>query len=739
MSKQFNLVFGPKSLVSWGERGSLLLPGALCRAWGHVQLPAWAVADLDLDDGQTIGDLFSCDWPAESFKRARIEKYLSRMLQFRLDTVRDDQLVAGEWPSGLDPSALPFATRTINLIRDAKLPSSGQELIELTYGDLMSIPGMGPRSALDMAATLETAMYVYRSAGALSAGSDSVTEIDRPGTLAEVYKLAEGLEIDEISSKDPRFRDVMPLGTGTLADRLERIGMAVDPEEFAREVYDLRKAIPAVKARASEIASMPLDEALRDLFQRLSNLKGKRFDALISRFGWDGSPPVTLEEAGQRLEVTRERVRQIQKKIAAKFPEHPLYLPQLRDAIAKLDNFVPAKIDVASLFLKAERVTKRSFDPRSVIAAASDCGIECPIRVQTVRGESLVVSKKQKAAAEALIKYARKQAGASGATNVSEVVEQVQVKGFEISEKKALRLLRAHNNVSFLSDDWFWFPGITVARNRLRNQARKMLAVTSPMLISDIRGGLRRVYTFRNSTGTAKSWPLRVPPSNVLTELFEQHPEFSVDDQGRACSAETLDYRKELGPADQVFVDALQSTSSSVLDRQSLLRECRNRGLNDNSFSVITTYSPILSHVDLNIWTLRGVDVNPAAVEALRAANALRPREKRLQDYGWTTDGNIWIATSVPELYESYVVGCPGAVVRFLKGRKFKAVGEDGLEYGMIAFTEGHGTAYGYNPFLQRVGAEQGDILVSEFNLTDETVTLRIGDLELLDAMDVGQ
>jgi hypothetical protein len=314
---------------------------------------------------------------------------------------------------------------------------------------------MGPRSVLDMAATLETAMYIYRSAGALSAGSDSTTEIDRPGILAEVHKLAEGLEIDEISSRDPRFRDVMPLGTGTLADRLERISLAVDPEEFAREAYDLRKAIPAVTDRASEIALMPLDEALRDLFQRLSNLKGKRFDALIARFGWDGSAPVTLEEAGQRLEVTRERVRQIQKKITAKFPEHALYLPQLRNAITKLDNFVPAKIDVAGLFLKTEGVTTKSFDPRSVIAAASDCGIECPIRVQTVRGESLVVSKKQKAAAEALMKYARKQAGASGATNVSEVVEQVQVEGFELSEKKGLRLLRAHKNVSFLSDDWF--------------------------------------------------------------------------------------------------------------------------------------------------------------------------------------------------------------------------------------------------------------------------------------------
>ncbi len=263
-------------------------------------------------------------------------------------------------------------------------------------------------------------------------------------------------------------------------------------------------------------------------------------------------------------------------------------------------------------------------------------------------------------------KFARKQAGASGATNVSEVVEQVHQEGFELTEKKALRLLRAHKDVNSFSDNWFWIPSITAARNRLRNAARKMLAVTSPIRIIDIRTGLTRVYNFRNSTGTAKSWPLRVPPTNVLTEFFKQHPEFDIDEKGRACASEKLDYRKELGHVDQIFVDVLRSTPSSILDRQSLLREYLDRGLNDSTFGVSTTYSPILSHIDLNIWALRGVDVNPAAVEALRAANALRPREKRLQDYGWTTERKIWIAARIPEFYESYVCGCPGSVLRFL-------------------------------------------------------------------------
>ncbi|MDH3746951.1 MAG: hypothetical protein OER97_01995 [Gammaproteobacteria bacterium] len=734
MSEKFNTESSFPGVVSWGNPGSLLLPSALCRAWAEVTLPAWAIADLGISSGDTVGDLFSSDWPKESFKRKRIENYLCRMLQFRLDTVCDEVIVGRKWPEGLNPLVLPFSTRTKNCVRDANLNEDGQALIDLKFGELLSVPGMGPRSALDLVSTLEAAMHIVTTVPSMS--GDLAPEIERDNVLLEIYEQAEGLAIDEISSRDPRFRDVMPPGTGTLSDRLDRLSMIAEPELFLREAKILGMALPEIKHRADELAAEPLDVSLRRLFELLSNLKGDRIDVLIDRFGWAGIPPITLEDAGQRLHITRERIRQIQKKIYSKFPDHPLFLPQLRKAISSLNTFVPAKIDVTRLYLKAEGITTKAFDPRSVIAAASDCGIECSIQIQSVRGKKLVVSEKQKAAAQSLIKFARKQVGASGATNVSEVVEQVLQEGFQITEKDALRLLRAHEIVSFLADDWFWIPSMPAARNRMRNVARKMLAVTSPMRIPDIRGGLRRVYFFRNSSGTAKSWPLRVPPTNVLTEFFKQHSEFEVDKEGRAYAVENLDYRKELWEPEQIFVDALRSTPSSVLDRQSLLRECRDRGLNDNSFGISTSYSPILSHVDLNIWTLRGVDVNPAAVEALRVANALRPREKRLQDYGWTTDGKIWIATRIPELYESYICGCPGAVVRFLQGRRFRALGEDGLDYGTIGFSESHGTSYGYNPFLRRVGAEQGDILISEFDLNADIATLKIGDFELLDAMD---
>ena len=44
-------------------------------------------------------------------------------------------------------------------------------------------------------------------------------------------------------------------------------------------------------------------------------------------------------------------------------------------------------------------------------------------------------------------------------------------------------------------------------------------------------------------------------------------------------------------------------------------------------------------------------------------------------------------------------------------------------------------TAYGYQPFLKQVGADEGDTFLLEFDLEQEVVTLRLGDESLLDGV----
>src|SRR5262245_33742495 len=102
--------------------------------------------------------------------------------------------------------------------------------------------------------------------------------------------------------------------------------------------------------------------------------------------------------------------------------------------------------------------------------------------------------------------------------------------------------------------------------------------------------------------------------------------------------------------------------------------------------------------------SLRGVRVDPAAIEAVREANVARPRERRVMDHGWTCEGHLWVAVRVPYYTASFVFGMPGAIRRFVAGRDFPAVDEKGTPYGTVRVSE-EGTSHGYGAFLSGPGA----------------------------------
>jgi hypothetical protein len=258
-----------------------------------------------------------------------------------------------------------------------------------------------------------------------------------------------------------------------------------------------------------------------------------------------------------------------------------------------------------------------------------------------------------------------------------------------------------------------------------------MLSVATPMDISDIREGVRRVFKYRRTRGNS-GWPLMVAPRAVLAAFYEAHPEFIVRD-GAVESVAPLDYKRELSPSEQVMVDVLRSSPTGLLDRASFEKSCIDRGVTRETFSVFTTYSSVIAHLSTDVWTLRGLTVNPLAVEALRQANAERPREKRILAYGWTPAGHLWLGVRLP--VGGAVVGIPGAIRHFVANRDFEAKEAGRGSAGTIRIDEG-GTSWGYGPFLRRAGADEGDVLLIDFDLAQSIATLAVTDEEELDLVD---
>jgi hypothetical protein len=74
----------------------------------------------------------------------------------------------------------------------------------------------------------------------------------------------------------------------------------------------------------------------------------------------------------------------------------------------------------------------------------------------------------------------------------------------------------------------------------------------------------------------------------------------------------------------------------------------------------------------------------------------------------------------------------PGAIKRYLAGRQFVAKDDDGIDHGSVRIND-EGSSYGFGPFLRQRGADEGDILIAEFDLNGRIALLRLGDDELLE------
>jgi hypothetical protein len=116
----------------------------------------------------------------------------------------------------------------------------------------------------------------------------------------------------------------------------------------------------------------------------------------------------------------------------------------------------------------------------------------------------------------------------------------------------------------------------------------------------------------------------------------------------------------------------------------------------------------------------------------VRQENALRPRERRVVDFGCTIDGALWVAVRLPRDAGLQVFNVPAAISRFVEGRDFAARTESGSPCGKIRVQE-YGACYGHAEFLRRAGADEDDILQVSFDLTKGQATLALIDDEALE------
>lgn len=468
----------------------------------------------------------------------------------------------------------------------------------------------------------------------------------------------------------------------------------VEPEHTAAE--------SAPMDRSEHVAQ--LDHALEEWVTRaVPAWSPERRHALMARIGWLGRTLPTLEETGDAIGLTRERARQLQVNL-----------------VIRLRRTRPTDEDA---FRRATQlIAENRFEPRQplgyvlsndglLVEPLPDIGLKLLFSLlgaQTMVEEYQHNWLRRSAGQRQALRVARALARSVGVASVSWVREGVDG---SIDVPALRHEISAAPWVRMLDEEWFRDPTTRPGFNRLVNLTTKILAACGALELHELRDGLDRQVRLGRMP--------YLPPLQALRLFYADHPDFAISPLDVVSSLKQLDPDRVLDSTERTLYRILHSAPLGFLDRAELQRLATAAGINQNTFSVYTSYSPILDNPVQDRWVLRGSDVSPAAFEARR-----RQRKHRHALVEWTEQGTLRMERETPD-YWNMIVSVPRALRPYVAGRTFEAVDDGGTRVGRVRWDE-NGTSWGYSGFLQASGARDGDILIADFDLLNASVLLQL-------------
>jgi RNA polymerase primary sigma factor len=160
--------------------------------------------------------------------------------------------------------------------------------------------------------------------------------LNRANELVQIEKVRK--ELQSVSRGDPEIKEIakaLDMNEDHVADliNISRDMVSLDTPIYDEKDSSILSDFVEDKGQVAPEDSV-IDRSLReDINAVLSTLSSKEADIIQYRFGLNGKRPMSLKEIGNRYKLTKERIRQIEKK-ALKRLQHPSRSHSLRSYMA---------------------------------------------------------------------------------------------------------------------------------------------------------------------------------------------------------------------------------------------------------------------------------------------------------------------------------------------------------------------------------------------------------------------
>lgn len=693
------------------------------------KLPAWVCELSAIPHGSTLSEL-SLEVKAGSIGDLKaLQHFLQTLLSRRMrEPLLQKKLCLPFTEATLKKNVIQqsdLSNRTKNCLLNYVSKRDGQIVVnELTFGDLMRMRSMGAKSIIEFLMYMESSLPEHDTS---PSSIDKTLEALQTKLANLAFEMRWQSWAREIISGDNRFPELTrPLGNIHL-DRGDPLEVYLDgisdyylnfPQGLVETAI---RILESIKERVAQLESLPLDDVLKD-FIKAHYKKGKQenLEAMYARFGLTRKGILTLEESGQIAGITRERIRQIEKKILDSVVrgDFSTFMPKLDKALALMNDSIGLDVLSFSDKLIDAGICKSPISADAVLYFAKLCNRESArAEVVRVKDGTRVISSSE-FEFDRISRILRKLFSRNGIADL-----QLAALHFDIDEDEFITtaknyLSQGKSWIALDSEKRWWIPNedISNIRNRLVNVTRKILSVSNPISVGDVREGYQRLAKYRNSSSRSYTgdWTIVVPSKSAILLFFDYVDGFHVSGE-MISTDELIDYREALGNVEKTIVDVVLKSPSGVLRRSDIQRECAKRGINQNSLMLYTTFSPVVQHIAQETFKLTGKQVTASALSAHQEALSKKIKRKAVLVADWK-EGRIRLCVRCHEQTPSMVVGSPATFKPLLKKISLEAYDQHGNRVGTIASND-NGDLWGMGSFCSKNGLEENDILTMELDV----------------------
>ena len=437
-----------------------------------------------------------------------------------------------------------------------------------------------------------------------------------------------------------------------------------------------------------------LADELREWMIEQLGLDPERADALVARFGVAPDDTPTLAQVGDRLGVTRERIRQIIGRVEAGLAEH-------RPRFSGVDR------------LRAALLGARQRGALSVAASLAEVTSDPPrlaafLALIGERRLASLIRDSSRPLDPEFIRAARQLVHKSGAATVDRLMAALD--GWSFDREEFLYAYGGDREIRVVDS-----VAVSLRREAaLATGLKKALSATNPQSIVAAYPGALRLLRFRNA-------PV-LPTLEEFKTFLLTSPEFSVE--GEAVTS--LSSAPEPEGLEALLLRAIDNSEAGLVDRDSLARYARGRGYSEASVQQYGSYSPVLELACTGVFRRRGAMVDFGRAEQMRRELG---RRSRWAPWGWLGPDRFWIQCRITE--DGLKPRPPRDLLELLLGRSFPTLAVDRTELGLLKFDHQGSVVWALQPSVDnlreessvlefRVGAHPSVALLSGESADDE-------------------